>query len=110
VISSPRCERTQSRLPRGPRGHQQDGRPDDVGSPTEADAPKVPDAVECGQIVPVLSPLPLLTVRETAARLRVCPTLVYRACERGELRYARVGSAIRIGEADLDSFIAGRAP
>ncbi len=52
---------------------------------------------------------PLLTVREAAAHLRVCTALVYRACARGELRYVRVGAAIRIALEDLKAFIATRA-
>jgi excisionase family DNA binding protein len=45
-----------------------------------------------------------LTVKEVAARLRVCTATVYRLCADGELRHFRVGAAIRIGEEDLAAY------
>jgi excisionase family DNA binding protein len=48
----------------------------------------------------------LLTVKEAAARLRVCPATVYGLCERGELRHVRISThAIRIAEPDLSAFV-----
>lgn len=67
-----------------------------------------PEAASGSNFVPTLSPLSLLTVREAAGRLGVCTTLVYRACERGELRYTRVGAVVRIAPEDLVAFIARR--
>ena len=45
-----------------------------------------------------------LTVKEVAARLRVCTATVYRLCAAGELRHFRVGAAIRIGEDALAAY------
>ena len=47
----------------------------------------------------------LLTVREVAASLRVSTALVYKLCERNELRSLRIGGALRFYEADLESFL-----
>jgi excisionase family DNA binding protein len=47
---------------------------------------------------------PLLTVREVAARLRVCTAVVYRLVSTGALPHVRVMSAIRVAEEDLDAF------
>ncbi|HEV3445238.1 MAG TPA: helix-turn-helix domain-containing protein, partial [Gemmataceae bacterium] len=49
---------------------------------------------------------------EVADRLRVSPGLVYEWVEGGELPHYRMGAggkrgAIRVDEADLDSFVAG---
>lgn len=38
----------------------------------------------------------LLTVKEAAANLRVCPQTIYNLCSRGALGCVRVGRAIRI--------------
>lgn len=48
----------------------------------------------------------LLTVREVAARLGVCPATVYKLCNSGQLRHARVSNAIRVRPADLREYIA----
>jgi excisionase family DNA binding protein len=57
----------------------------------------------------VLQDSPLLTVRETADRLRVSPQLVYRRIETGELQAVRLGhgpkAPIRITAVDLDRFL-----
>jgi excisionase family DNA binding protein len=45
-----------------------------------------------------------LTVKEVAARLRVCTASIYRLCTTGELPHLRVGATIRIREADLRAF------
>jgi excisionase family DNA binding protein len=45
-----------------------------------------------------------LTVKEVAARLRVCTATIYRLCTNGELPHFRVGAAIRIREQDLAVF------
>jgi excisionase family DNA binding protein len=45
-----------------------------------------------------------LTVKEVAARLRVCTATIYRLCTNGQLPHFRVGAAIRIREADLRAF------
>ena len=42
-----------------------------------------------------------LTVKEVAARLRVCAATIYRLCTTGELPHFRVGATIRIRDADL---------
>lgn len=50
----------------------------------------------------------LLTVRETADRLRCSSALVYSLCEKGKLAHVRLGlgrGTIRIRVADLDSFL-----
>jgi excisionase family DNA binding protein len=41
---------------------------------------------------------PLLTVKEVAARLRVCRATVYELCKGGRLGHVRVGNSIRIPE------------
>jgi excisionase family DNA binding protein len=56
---------------------------------------------ECGE--------PLLTVRRVAQLLGVSTTAVYARCANGMLRHIRVGSAIRIGLADLEEFVAERS-
>ena len=43
----------------------------------------------------------LLTVRQVAKVLGVCPATVYRLCERGELAHYRVSNAIRVNLADV---------
>ena len=48
---------------------------------------------------------PLLSVRETAERLRVSTATVYALCGRGELRHVRVSNAIRLRVEDLEDFI-----
>jgi len=47
----------------------------------------------------------LLTVSEVADRLTVSAATVYKLCDRGELAHVRVLNAIRVGEADLASFL-----
>ena len=49
---------------------------------------------------------PLLTVRETAERLKVSTATVNALCEAGRLAFARVSThAIRIAEADLVAYL-----
>ena len=48
---------------------------------------------------------PLLSVRETAERLRVSTATVYALRGRGELRHVRVSNAIRLRVEDLEDFI-----
>jgi len=45
-----------------------------------------------------------LTVKEVAARLRVCTATIYRLCISGELHHFRVGASVRIRQADLVAF------
>ena len=59
-----------------------------------------------GLRVALPEPEQLLTVRETAGRLRVSTATVYALCDRGELPYLRVSNAIRIQQEDLEAFIA----
>jgi len=47
----------------------------------------------------------LLTVPETAARLRVSPQTIYRLVERRQLPAMRVGMQIRIDEAALEAWL-----
>ena len=49
---------------------------------------------------------PLLSVKEVAARLRVCRAVAYRLCERGELPYIRISNAIRVAPAALAAYLA----
>jgi len=64
--------------------------------------------------VPPVSPrrveLPeqLLTVREVAQRLRVCPATVYKLCAAGELVHVRISNAIRVAPRELAEFLARR--
>ncbi len=60
-----------------------------------------------GRRSPRLSALdaPLLSVRETAERLRVSTATIYALCGRGELRHVRVSNAIRLRVEDLEDFI-----
>ena len=50
----------------------------------------------------------LLTVREVAARLRVCTALVYRLCHRNELPSVRIGGALRFVPEAVESFVGRR--
>jgi len=53
----------------------------------------------------------VLTVRQAAERLQVAPTTIYSLCARKPLTHVRIGTrrgTIRILEASLDAFIAGR--
>jgi excisionase family DNA binding protein len=52
---------------------------------------------------------PLLTAIEVAARLRVCTATVYKMCSSGALPHVRVLNAVRVAEADLERFLAGRS-
>jgi len=47
----------------------------------------------------------LLTVGDVAAFLHVSTKTVYRLCERGELRHARVLNAIRVARSDVEAFV-----
>jgi excisionase family DNA binding protein len=52
-------------------------------------------------------PAPLLTVKEVAARLKTSRATIYRLCEIGQLRHARVSThALRIAADALADFIA----
>jgi excisionase family DNA binding protein len=49
---------------------------------------------------------PLLTVRETAERLKVSTATVYALCESGRLAFARIAThAIRIAAGDLEGYV-----
>jgi excisionase family DNA binding protein len=50
-------------------------------------------------------PARLLTVREVAQILAVSTPIVYRFCERGDLKHARVGNAIRIAPEALVEYV-----
>jgi excisionase family DNA binding protein len=50
----------------------------------------------------------LLTVREVAARLRVCRALVYKLCQRNELLAVRIGGALRFHREAVESFLGRR--
>jgi len=52
--------------------------------------------------------LPLLSVRQVAARLGVCTATVYALCARGALSCVRVLNAIRVAPGDLEAFVEGR--
>ncbi len=64
--------------------------------------------------VPPVSPrnveLPehLLTVREVAEYLRVCPATIYKLCNASELVHVRISNAIRVAPRDLVDLIARR--
>lgn len=47
----------------------------------------------------------LLTVRQVAAVLQVCPATVYALCRRGELAHSRVLDSIRVERADLEAYL-----
>jgi excisionase family DNA binding protein len=52
---------------------------------------------------------PLLTVKETAERLKVSTATVYALCESGRLAFARISThAIRIAASDLARFVRGQ--
>jgi excisionase family DNA binding protein len=48
---------------------------------------------------------PFMTVREVAARLRVCTATVYILCESGKLVHVRLNNAIRVAENDLRRYL-----
>jgi len=58
--------------------------------------------------LPIATPA-LLSVREVARHLRVSTPIVYRLCERGELRHVRVSNAIRIAPADYRRILASKS-
>ena len=47
----------------------------------------------------------LLTVRQVAKVLGVCPATVYRLCERGELAHYRVHHAIRVDPMEVKAML-----
>ena len=49
-----------------------------------------------------------LTVKETAAHLRLCQKQVRRLIWRGELRAYRFGSVLRINKEDIDAYVKAR--
>ena len=53
--------------------------------------------------------MPLLTVKQAAKRLNVCPATVYDLCAQRKLRHVRIGGrgrgTIRIDEGDLEDFV-----
>ena len=49
----------------------------------------------------------LLTVREVANCLGVCPALVYKLCQRNLLRSLRIGGAIRFQSEAINEYLAG---
>ncbi len=51
----------------------------------------------------------LLTVPETAKRLRLSNSLVYQLCQRGELPSIKIGTAVRIAEPELEAWIGRQA-
>ncbi len=51
----------------------------------------------------------LLTIKETAVRLRVCYETIARYLRAGKLRGFKVGHNWRIKEEDLEAFINGQA-
>lgn len=52
----------------------------------------------------------LVTPREAASALRVCPNSIYGWCRTGQLRSVRLGGLWRIARTDLDAVIAGGFP
>jgi len=50
----------------------------------------------------------LLTVREVAKRLRVCPSTVYKLCAEGKLAHVRVSNAIRVLPGEVGSLGRGQ--
>jgi excisionase family DNA binding protein len=48
---------------------------------------------------------PLLSVRQVAEVLGVCPATVYKLCDRGQLPHCRVLNAIRFAPRDLKKFL-----
>jgi excisionase family DNA binding protein len=54
---------------------------------------------------------PWLTVAEGASYARTCPKTVYRACEQGQLRHARVGGrrSIRLLREWVDAWLVATA-
>ncbi len=47
----------------------------------------------------------LLTVREVASRLGVSPALVYKLCQRDEIRSLRIGGVLRFQHHDVEAFV-----
>jgi len=52
----------------------------------------------------------LLSVRQVAKLLGVCPATVYALCEQGRLPHFRVLNSIRMDPRDLKKFLAGARP
>jgi len=50
---------------------------------------------------------PYLTVREVAARLRVCTATAYRLCDTGKLAHIRVSNAVRVSTEALRKYLRG---
>jgi excisionase family DNA binding protein len=57
--------------------------------------------------------MPLLTIKQVAERLNVCPATAYDLCARKKLRHVRIGGSgrgtIRVDEADLEAFLENAA-
>lgn len=47
----------------------------------------------------------LLIVKETAARLSVSESTIYRLMKKGELRPIKIGGSLRFDELDLEAYI-----
>ncbi|TMA73526.1 MAG: helix-turn-helix domain-containing protein [Deltaproteobacteria bacterium] len=50
----------------------------------------------------------LMRVREVASRLGVCTSVIYRLCQRNELRPLRIGGALQFDRDAIESFLASR--
>ena len=75
-----------------------------VGQKTRVDGNRV--KVYLAKCLKALQPATpeALTVSETAARLNVSVSKVYKLCESGELHSFKVGRALRISTADIDAY------
>ncbi len=92
--------------------------PENTGKPEPGSSDGVAENgyVETPFGAPVVRELPadpgpherLMTVREVASRLGVCTALVYKLCQRNELRPLRIGGALRFHRDAVESFLASR--
>jgi excisionase family DNA binding protein len=60
--------------------------------------------------MPQLETRPALTAAQAAKLANTCTATVYREIDRGNLRAARIGHAIRITRESFDAWMAGRKP
>jgi excisionase family DNA binding protein len=82
---------------------------DKVGEPSAAAALTLADALQTQQDAPqpaappAVAPTGALLVAEAARRLKVAPATVYRLIWAGELKYHRIGRAIRVLAEDVEA-------
>jgi len=82
-----------------------------VGSPQAARQLAMPQLPPRPLRPPAIPTRPIeafLSARQAAVKLGVCTATVYKLCETGELRHARISNAIKVAPEDLERLLATR--